>query len=124
MLVTLILCIASHAGTEDALMSMAKRWKHIGSALGLSQDVLNHIERTVGTNHSEALCQILSTCLAQSTEEFESPSWDRLVKAMAQCHSLEGETQPIEEGEKRARGHSLLASSGTYHYHNKCCMGR
>ena len=62
-------------------------------------------------DHSEALSQIVSKWLAQSynVEEFERPSWSRLVKAMAQCHVAGGD-------DETPRTYSLSVSSGIMFY--------
>ena len=89
---------------KSVLRSMAGRWKHIGNALGLPQDVLDTIEHTVGMDHLEGLSQIVSKWLAQS-EEFERPSWSRLVKAIVQCN--------VAGGDEISRTYTLSVSSGT-----------
>ena len=103
-----------HFAVKSALISVASRWKHIGSALGLHQDVLNTIQQTFGTDYSEAVSQIVSKWLAQSynVEKFGRPSWDRLVEAVAheaggadrhkadeiaRIHSTSGEMDKQEE---------------------------
>ena len=103
-----------------ALTSVSSRWKHIGNALGLSQDVLSAIQLTVGTDHSEALSKMVSKWLAQSYNvgRFGRPSWDRLVKAVAHeaggaNRSMADEIARTYSTSEEAGILSVSASSGT-----------
>ena len=95
-----------HFEVIAALTSVSSRWKHIGSALGLSQDVLNAIQLTIGTDHSEALSRMVSKWLSQSynVERFGRPSWDRLVKAVT--HEAGGANK--HKADEIAKTHSVM----------------
>lgn len=59
------------------------RCYHIGSALGLKQDILDTIKQE-STDHAEALTKIITNWLRKNYnfDRFGEPTWKRLAEAM------------------------------------------
>ena len=70
----------------QSLVPVVDRWRHIGTALGLSTATLNTIAAaTQTTNPTDALSSMVDKwiAMAYNTDRFAEPSWDVLVKAVA-----------------------------------------
>lgn len=84
-----LLCCCIPAADDDkffvmkALIPLVGRWRHIGSALGLSSATLD----TIGQgNQDEAIASLVNKWLSMNynVDRFPEPSWDALVKAVAE----------------------------------------
>lgn len=95
-----------HFDVKAAIIALASKWKHIGGALGIPPDVLDAIQRSAGSDQSEAISQIVTKWLAQSynVEKFGKPSWELLIKAVA--HEAGGADRG--KAEKIAKEHQIL----------------
>ena len=80
-----------NAGIDDLfnvmseLLPVLSKWKHIGLALGLDHSELKMIERENRDNLQDCLTEVLTLWLnkAYNTEIFGEPSWELLVRAVA-----------------------------------------
>lgn len=109
-------CI-SYEGPEDhfevmsLLISVVSRWKHIGGALRIRQDVLEAIQQSYGDrDQSEAMSQVISKWLRQTynVEKFGKPSWKMLNKAVA--HELGGADRHTAEEIAKIYEHPRIVS--------------
>lgn len=105
-----------------ALIPLVGRWRHIGSALGLSSATLD----TIGQgNQDEAIASLVNKWLSMNynVDRFPEPSWDALVKAVAEpagganrmvAEEIAREYPPeLEHG--YSRGHSGLTGYEWFH---------
>lgn len=94
-----------------ALTDVAHKWRHIGEALGLPFTTLETI--ALGKSE-EALSSMVSKWLAMAfnVDKFSKPSWDALVKAVAEPAG--GANRTVAE--EIARQYPGEPEGGTYRY--------